>query len=338
MEKMDKKNKKDHGGLGDQSDHGLVEKEKKSNLRDSNGRYIKGNYSWSNSLKGKTYIEIYGKYKSKRIKESLSKKGKGRVFSDNHKKNISLSKKGKSWNEIYGKKRADILRRNKVNQLLGKSLIYRYGEDRAKQIIEKRRNKMMGHITTQETKDKIGLSNKSFNLKNGNSLKGKTYIEIYGKERAKEVIKKKSGENHWNKGGTIPEWHKEILRKSRALQIFPVKDTKIEIKIQELLNDLNIEFFTHQYNHEMEKGYQCDIIIPAQKNILKKTVIECFGEYWHNYPIGREIDISRINDLLKNNWRVLIFWGEEIKILELDELKNKLYLNNENKLLTMGEK
>ena len=50
-------------------------------------------------------------------------------------------------------------------------------------------------------------------------------------------------------------------KRNRAKQISPVKDTSIEVKIQDYLKELNIEFFTHQYIKEIEHSYQCDIII-----------------------------------------------------------------------------
>jgi hypothetical protein len=37
------------------------------------------------------------------------------------------------------------------------------------------------------------------------------------------------------------------FRKRRAKQIFPIKDTKIEVKIQTFLQQLCIEYFAHQY-------------------------------------------------------------------------------------------
>jgi len=67
-------------------------------------------------------------------------------------------------------------------------------------------------------------------------------------------------------------------KRNRAKQISPVKDTSIEVKIQNFLKELGIEFFTHKYM-KIEHGYQCDILIPS-----KSLVIECDGDYWHNLP------------------------------------------------------
>ena len=43
--------------------------------------------------------------------------------------------------------------------------------------------------------------------------------------------------------------------------VFPIKDTSIEVKIQNYLKELGVEFFTHQYI-DIEHGYQCDVFIP----------------------------------------------------------------------------
>ena len=53
-------------------------------------------------------------------------------------------------------------------------------------------------------------------------------------------------------------------------------------------------------------------------------VIECDGNYWHNYPIGREIDIIRTQELIDAGFKVLRFWGSEIKEITKEELKNKI--------------
>lgn len=113
------------------------------------------------------------------------------------------------------------------------------------------------------------------------------------------------------------------VKKARRHQVFPVKDTTIEIKMQNMLKSLNIEFATHRYIKEIKHGYQCDIFIPVQNGIAKKTIIECFGEYWHDYPVGREIDKIRCKELREQGWRVLIFWGDEIHAMEEEDLYNK---------------
>ena len=142
-------------------------------------------------------------------------------------------------------------------------------------------------------KGKVGLQK--------SNKKGKTFEELYGIEKAKEIQSK--------------------IKIKRAYQITPLKDTTIEVKIQDFLKQLGIEFLTHQYMKEIEHAYQCDILIPVQKGINQKTIIECFGDYWHNRPYGREVDIDRCNELRKKGWRVLVLWEAEIRPMELINLR-----------------
>ena len=137
------------------------------------------------------------------------------------------------------------------------------------------------------------------------------------------------GENHSektkvkmsNKKNKYYEEHPEAIeeiKKRRAKQILPVKDTKIEVKIQNYLRELGIEFFTHQYM-KIPHGYQCDILIP-----YLNLVIECDGDYWHKYPIGRDIDNIRTKELIEKGFKVLRLWEFEIKEMSISEFKGKL--------------
>lgn len=108
-------------------------------------------------------------------------------------------------------------------------------------------------------------------------------------------------------------------KKHRKYQILPTKNSSIEIKIQNFLKQLGIEFFTHQYMKEIEHGYQCDILIPSMN-----LVIECDGDYWHKYPIGLERDHIRTKELIEQGFKVLRIWESEIKIMNIDDFKNKI--------------
>ncbi|GAH75991.1 unnamed protein product [marine sediment metagenome] len=111
----------------------------------------------------------------------------------------------------------------------------------------------------------------------------------------------------------------EFTKESRAKQIFPFKDTKIEVKIQNFLKQLGIEYFTHQYIKEIEHSYQCDILIPSMN-----LVIECDGNYWHKYPVGNDIDHVRTKELLQKGFKVLRLWEFEINDMDLSNFKNRL--------------
>ena len=102
------------------------------------------------------------------------------------------------------------------------------------------------------------------------------------------------------------------------MQITPMKDTSIEIKIQNYLKELNIEFFTHHYV-SIEHAYQCDILVPALN-----LVIECDGDYWHKYPIGTDIDHIRTKELIQKGFKVLRLWEHEIKEMTVQNFKERV--------------
>jgi very-short-patch-repair endonuclease len=109
------------------------------------------------------------------------------------------------------------------------------------------------------------------------------------------------------------------LRELRSKQIFPLKDTSIEIKIQNYLRELKIEFFTHTYIKDINHSYQCDILIPSIN-----LVIECDGDYWHKYPVGNEIDHIRTSELIEKGFKVLRLWEKEINIMSMEDFKKRL--------------
>lgn len=129
----------------------------------------------------------------------------------------------------------------------------------------------------------------------------------------------KKGHQTWNKNHKYSIKTIEKIKLARANQIFPLKDSKIEIKIQNFLKQLGINFFTHQYIKEIKHAYQCDILIPEWH-----MVIECDGDYWHHYPVGNEIDRVRSLELCERGYKVLRLWENEIKKMDIEQFKEKL--------------
>ena len=137
------------------------------------------------------------------------------------------------------------------------------------------------------------------------------------------------------------ESHSRNGKRNRMKQKIPQKDTSIEVIIQNMLTKLDINFFTHQYIKEIEHSYQCDILIPVQKGINQKTIIECDGDYWHAnlqvYPLykfsekilkHKEQDKLRTEELIKKGFRVIRLWENEIKVMKLNDFYNKLNIQN----------
>ncbi len=240
--------------------------------------------------KGKKTTDESKRKKSETMKR-LYKEGK-------IKKNDFSGKK----NPMYGKHHT-LKSRKKIS--LG-HLGFKQSKESKKKMIEKRKGRKpsLGKHwkLSEETKRKMSKS-----LQGNKRNLGKKFTEEH---------KKKIGEG--NKGKKLSKEAREKISKARQKQVLPKKDTSIEVKIQNFLKQLNIEFFTHQYM-KIEHGYQCDILIPS-----KNLVIECDGDYWHKYPIGLEKDHIRTKELIDKGFKVLRLWEHEINIMELNDFKEKL--------------
>jgi len=191
-----------------------------------------------------------------------------------------------------------------------------YSDESIKKMVNTRKeNNSQKH--TENTKTKMRLSHKG-------KKKSPEHIENVRQSLLGKKYSKKD----------YPNWG---WRTSRKNQIFPVKDTKIEVKIQEFLKQLGIEFYTHQYIKDIKYGYQCDVFIPVQRGIPIKTIIECDGDYWHGNPekynyiklsmknkTKRILDYERTSQLQEQGFRVIRLWEHEINKMELNDLKNKV--------------
>lgn len=164
-------------------------------------------------------------------------------------------------------------------------------------------------IVTDRTKSKIiktqfkkGKKSKEFETKRLNALKEK---------------------GAWNKGLSINDKrvknNMKGLLENRKYQVIPVKDTSIEKKIQIFLNHLGVEYQKHYYIKDINHSYQSDIYIPSIN-----LIIECYGTYWHNYSLGRDIDIKRCNELRAAGYKVLVLWENEIKVMSINDFQNAL--------------
>lgn len=127
---------------------------------------------------------------------------------------------------------------------------------------------------TKDTNNILKKMSDDMKLNPNNSRKGKHHSE-----KTKELISLANK----NKKHFFTEESKIRHKEKRSKQILPKYDTQIEIKIQNYLKELHIEFFTHQYMNKIKHGYQCDIFIPVQKSnyffIKQPIIIECDGDF-----------------------------------------------------------
>ncbi|KKW14687.1 MAG: mismatch endonuclease Vsr protein [Candidatus Jorgensenbacteria bacterium GW2011_GWB1_50_10] len=108
---------------------------------------------------------------------------------------------------------------------------------------------------------------------------------------------------------------RQRMRKIRLLHVFPVKDTKIEVALQDELRKRGIKFVTHISLIIC----QPDIFLPEAR-----LVVFADGDYWHGCPIHYPIPTKRQQEyidrdsyqvayLTRLGYRVLRFWEHEIK-------------------------
>lgn len=106
-------------------------------------------------------------------------------------------------------------------------------------------------------------------------------------------------------------------------------NTKPEIRFKKLLEFYNIKYEQNYPFISIKHSYPVDFYLSDYK-----LVVEVDGEYWHNYPEYRPIDIIRSQELINSNYYIFRIWSEMIDILEdnpdifLEHLKNiKIDLN-----------
>lgn len=198
---------------------------------------------------------------------------------------------------------------------------------RAKQVFSdevntKRSETLKGRVFSEESKEKMrqhalkrfaDKKNHPFydkkrpevGLINSKKFKGITYDQRHGKKKSQEIRKR--------------------ISDKRAIQIFPKEDTKIELKIQGFLEQLQIEYIKHFYMKHIKSHYRCDIFIPS-----KNLVIECDGRWWHGDPRYYDQkaltekqkeqkirDKLRTDQLVQQGYEVIRLWEDDIKNLDI---------------------
>lgn len=225
----------------------------------------------------------------------------------------------------------------------GKTYEETFGNEEAKRLKEVLRINNVGKKLSEDHKISIGNGlKKAYDEGRKKGKKGKEHPG-YGKENkwghhtieAKNNIGISSSERMKERWENNPEFRDKMLKKLkfwRENNISPVKDTTIEVKLQEYLKQLGIEFFTHIYMKEIEHRYQCDIIVPS-----RNLVIEADGDYWHGNPEmyskkelsekqnkQKEKDNLRTKELIEKGYNVLRLWENKIRKMSLEDFKEEI--------------
>ena len=204
---------------------------------------------------------------------------------------------------------------------------------------------MKGKHLSQQAKDKIGLANKGRKRPDNagplNNRYNGGYRKVFCGNCNHTFFVSPYRIKNAKRNFCSKKCHMKYLSEYiRPYVIVPTKDTTIEVKIQNFLKQLGIEFFTHQYM-KIEHGYQCDIFIPVQEGIIQKTIIECDGDFFHMNPkkfspedkifkTGMtakekwELDGNRTQELIEKGFRVVRLWEHEIRPMKLNDFKGRL--------------
>lgn len=263
----------------------------------------------------------------------LYKKGHGRknrITSESHKEKISLANKGKVRSQESIQKIKDtktrlgtLNRKHTPEEKLRQSILakekgfglWMIGKKPKPESIEKFRIKRIGHEVGESTRKKISEKNKGEN--NGMYKRGHS-------EEAKKKISEASKLMWQNKNSRykiLNHPNRTLSCKKGALTVhikYPngkYTNTKPEIEMANILDDLEIKYKkSHPFN-DLKNPYLCDFFIESIK-----TVIEVDGKYWHNYPNYLERDVSRTLELQENGYIVLRYWENEfnLEVVEKD--------------------
>lgn len=248
--------------------------------------------------------------------EKIGKSNKGKIVREESIQKCLQTKKERYGDE-NGKLHVSKEIRLKISKTAKEKGVGKWMKGRT--LSEETKNKLSevrkGYITSQETKHKIGLANNG----NKNGMYGKCHKDFMTDEEHSEFLKKLSfsAKQRWiNLSDDDREKWINRLRKYRKYMILPVKDTKIEVKIREFLEKLSVSFVQHKYIQDIKHGYQCDFFL-GDFNLI----IECDGDYWHNYPNYRPIDLLRTSEMKFQGYKVLRMWERDIHKLTLREFE-----------------
>jgi len=255
-----------------------------------------------NSRKGKIYEEIFG------IEKALKMKQKQSISHTGKKRNPpSEETRQKMRDKKLGKKQSEETIRKRVEKLIGR--------------------KAWNKDLTKETDERVKNTSEK--------LKGQKQSEETIRKRSEKLKDRSLSENHKRKIGKAntgkkrSEKTKNIKREQAILQLQthpgPFKDTKPELKMKEILNELNILF-----EHQFRLGNHLFDFRILNTNIF----IEVDGDYWHRNPKIfsklneqqwkiKEKDIKNEIKAVNNGFILFRFWESDI-LKNTEEIKNKL--------------
>jgi very-short-patch-repair endonuclease len=105
----------------------------------------------------------------------------------------------------------------------------------------------------------------------------------------------------------MKEYIESLTPEERIERLFPTlrtSQTSIELRMQKLLDELNIRYETQKPIGR----YIVDIYIPGFN-----LIVECDGDYWHSLPERKKHDQKRNAWLRSQGYKIIRLWEHEIK-------------------------
>lgn len=289
------------------------------------------------SLKGKTYEEIMGKEKAEKLKKQKSEFMKGKLKSFETRQKISKKQKErfKDGKNLIGVCNIDNKGTNysKIYSPWNKGLT-KETDERVRKQGEKIKT-TENDIKWKETKGKEKNKKLKESLKNINRIpwnKGLTKTTSSKLDKIGTKISK-SLKERWKK---LSEKEKnKIITHLRKVQEKQGKgrytNTKPEREFKQFLKSLNLNFEQNRAIIDIKHKYNADFYLNNYN-----LIIEIDGEYWHNFPFGREIDIQRTLELQEAGYYIMRIWDTVVDVVIsqpevfLEYLENISFKENKN--------
>jgi len=259
----------------------------------------RGNIPWNKGLTKETDMRVMkianskkGHLVSEETRKKISEAKKGRTLSEEQKNRISDTLKGHSVSKETRKKISDAMMGNKNQE-----------KNRSKETRMKISTALLGNTSGFPQ----GHMPWNKELTKGENASVRKISEALKGKKLSEEHRQKLSEAH--KGNRHSEETKEKLRKHRLKQVIPVKNTSIEIAIQNELNKRKINYQTHLP--------VCGVCVPDMVFPELQVAVFADGDYWHSreFDNGRtwKRDRKQNGVLRKNGWVPIRFWGSEIR-------------------------
>jgi very-short-patch-repair endonuclease len=263
------------------------------------GKIVEMNYRKGHGRRGKSNSRKHN------LAISKANKGRKRTFKQRKKTSIGLKK-------YYKEHPISMETRKKISETAKKNGVGKWmlGRKLPPEVIEKGRLKRIGHITTEETKRKIGEANSGKN----NGMYGHKYSEKekeFFRKTIKENWKKKSFRKKWNKTRATPEFKRclreNALKVAEKIRKKGYHNTKPELEMEKILKSLKIKYIHPYPIWDIEHCFSADFFIPKIK-----TIIEVDGIYWHNLKKVKRKDKIRNKEMKNRGYNVIRIWENEI--------------------------